>query len=75
MEGIVYVLRRACQWKALPPEFGPPGSAQEGFQEWELAGVCDRLLVERLPVSDGEEGIRWERQALDGAMTKARSGG
>src|SRR5574342_226300 len=39
-EGIVYVLRTGCQWKALPKErFGRPSAIHKYFLQWEKAGV------------------------------------
>jgi putative transposase len=39
-EGIVYVLRTGCQWKALPKEvYGSPSSVHAYFRQWEQAGV------------------------------------
>jgi transposase len=32
LDGIFYVLRTGCQWKALPPEFGSGSSAHRYFQ-------------------------------------------
>lgn len=35
-EGIVYVLRTGCQWKALPKEeFGSASAVQKYFLSWE----------------------------------------
>ena len=33
VNGILYVLRTGCQWKAMPTQFGS-GSAIHDFQEW-----------------------------------------
>lgn len=32
MDGVFYVLRTGCQWKALPPEFGSASAVHEYFQ-------------------------------------------
>lgn len=38
-EGIVYVLRTGCQWKALPAErYGSSSAVHARFLEWEKAG-------------------------------------
>lgn len=71
-EGIVYVLRTGCQWKALPEEqFGSASSIHKYFQEWKRAGVFVRLWRKGLAEYDELEGIAWAWQSIDGAMIKA----
>lgn len=71
-EGIVYVLRTGCQWKALPKErFGSPSSIHAYFQKWEKAGFFLELWQAGLAEYDEMEGIAWHWQSIDGAMTKA----
>ena len=43
MDGIFYVLRTGCQWKALPPEFGSGSAVHAYFQEWTRLGFFRRL--------------------------------
>lgn len=71
-EGIVYVLRTGCQWKALPKErFGSSSSIHDYFQRWEQAGVFLKLWQAGLAEYDEMEGISWRWQSIDGAMNKA----
>lgn len=71
-EGIVYVLRTGCQWKALPKErFGSPSSVHAYFQQWERQGVFLRIWQAGLAEYDEMEGISWRWQSIDGAMNKA----
>ena len=57
-EGIVYVLRTGCQWKALPAErFGSASAVHKRFLEWEEAGVFDALWRSGLAEYDQMEGI------------------
>lgn len=71
-EGIMYVLRTGCQWKALPKErFGSPSSVHAYFQKWEQAGVFLRMWQAGLAEYDAMEGISWRWQSIDGAMNKA----
>lgn len=43
-EGIVYVLRTGCQWKALRGErFGSASAVHKRFLEWEQAGFLEAL--------------------------------
>ena len=43
MDGIFYVLRTGCQWKAVPPEFGSGSSLHRYFQAWAQRGVFQEL--------------------------------
>src|SRR5664279_2159137 len=71
-EGIVYVLRTGCQWKALPEErFGSASAIHARFLEWEKAGVFEALWRLGLAEYDECEGIAWRWQSIDGAMMKA----
>jgi transposase len=71
-EGIVYVLRTGCQWKALPQaQFGSPSSIHKYFLAWKQAGVFVRLWRKGLAEYDECEGIAWAWQSIDGALVKA----
>ena len=75
MDGIYYVQRTGCQWKALPRCFGAASTVHLRFQQWQAAGVFERLWQEGLTEYDNRHGMDWEWQAMDGAMTKAPLGG
>lgn len=75
LDGIFYVLRTGCQWKAAPPEFGSGSSLHRYFQRWVKRGVFAKLWRIALEEYDDLKGIQWEWQSLDGAMTKAPLGG
>ena len=71
-EGIVYVLRTGCQWKALPEEqFGSASSIHKYFRAWKRQKVFVRLWRKGLAEYDELEGIAWAWQSIDGAMVKA----
>ena len=71
-EGIVFVLRTGCQWKALPKsEFGSASSIHKYFLEWKRQGVFTRPWRKGLAEYDEMEGIAWRWQSIDGAMVKA----
>ena len=71
-EGIVYVLRTGCQWKALPAErYGSASAVHARFLEWEKAGVFEALWQSGLAEHDEFEGIAWRWQSIDGPMMKA----
>jgi len=75
MDGIFYVLRTGCQWKAVPQEFGSGSTIHRYFQSWTNDGVFHRLWAARLRHYDERRGIAWRWQCLDGAQTKAPLGG
>jgi transposase len=75
LDGIFYVLRTGCQWKAVPTEFGSGSSVHRYFQELVKRGIFGELWKVALEEYDKLEGIQWEWQSIDGAMTKAPLGG
>lgn len=74
-DGIFYVLRTGCQWKAAPSEYGSGSSLHRYFQEWQAAGVFRELWKAALWEYDERKGIQWNWQSVDGAMTKSPLGG
>jgi transposase len=71
-EGIVYVLRTGCQWKALPKErFGSASAIHARFLEWEQAGLFEGIWEAGLAQYDDLQGIAWRWQSIDGATMKA----
>lgn len=76
LNGIFFVLRTGCQWKALDATDICPGStAHDRFQEWVKAGVFQRLWQAGLLAYDQVKGLNWSWLSMDGAMTKAPLGG
>ncbi len=76
LNGIFFVLRTGCQWKALDATGICKGStAHSRFQEWEQAGFYARLWEAALHDYDELKGLDWQWLALDGAMNKAPLGG
>ena len=70
-EGIVYVLRTGCQWKALPKHFGSASAIHTRFLQWEKAGFFENLWKTGLAEYDDLHGVAWRWQSIDGAMLKA----
>lgn len=75
IDGIFFVLRTGCQWKALPRCYGSSSVAHRYFQEWVSLGVFARLWKLCLEEYDQRRGIQWTWQSVDGALTKAPLGG
>ena len=74
-DGIFYVLRTGCQWKAAPRAFGSGSSLHDYYQQWTHRGVFRQLWHMALLEYDDLKGIQWDFQSIDGAMTKAPLGG
>jgi transposase len=43
LDGIFYVLRTSCQWKAAPPEFGSGSSLHRYFTRFTKRGLFKKL--------------------------------
>jgi len=75
MNGIFFVARTGCQWKALPRSLGKKSTVHDRFQEWRKAGVFEEMWRRSLLDYDSMKGIDWEWQSMDTTMTKAPLGG
>lgn len=75
-DGILYVLRTGCQWRALPRDVYAPKSTVWGRVKQRVeAGVFQQAWLLVLGYYDLQCGIDWKWQALDGVITKAPLGG
>jgi putative transposase len=75
-DGIIYLLRTGCQWRAIPrAEFAPKSTLWGRFKQWVEVGVFEQAWALVLNYYDLELGIDWKWQALDGVITKAPLGG
>lgn len=58
VNGILYVLRTGCQWRAVPHDLPPWGTVWWSFRRWRDDGVWERIntvLRERVRVRRGRE--------------------
>jgi len=74
-DGIYFVMRTGCPWKAAPKEYGSGSSLHRYFQTWCNRGVFGKLWKQGLVEYDRRRGIGWRWQTLDTAMNKAPLGG
>lgn len=74
-DGIYFVLRTGCPWKAVPASLGSGSSLHRYFQLWEKRGVFRRLWKQGVLEYDRRRGIAWRWQSLDTALNKAPLGG
>jgi transposase len=73
MDGIFFMLRTGCQWRALDAtEICNGSTAHRRFQEWRRAGFFEALWEQALHDYDNDVGIDWSWLSIDGAMGKAR---
>ena len=75
LDGILYVLRTGCQWKAVPKESGSGSTCHKRFQEWERTRVFEKVWAKLLARYDELRRIQWRFQSLDSATVKAPLGG
>lgn len=75
IDGIFYVLRTGCQWKAAPVEFGSRSRLHRYFKSLVAKRIFAQLWGMALEEYDELQSIQWEWQSIDGAMTKAPLGG
>lgn len=76
LDGILFVLRTGCQWKALSATgICPASTAHDRFQEWVASGVFLKFWTAGLRGYDELKGIDWAWLSMDGAITKAPLGG
>ena len=75
LNGILYVLRTGCQWKAVPKKYGSGSTCHKRFQEWVRAGVFRQLWEKLLDQYDEMKGIDWAWQIVDTAIVPAPLGG
>jgi transposase len=73
LDGIFFVLRTGCQWRALDAtEICDGSTAHRRFQEWQRAGFFDALWQQALRDYDADVGVDWAWLSIDGAMGKVR---
>ena len=75
LDGVLYVLRTGCQWKAVPREFGAGSTVHRRFQRWVDAGCFAAIWQRLLQHYDLDVGLDWRWQSADASLHKAPLGG
>ena len=76
MDAIFHILRTGAQWNSLnATSICSSSTAHRRFQEWQAAGVFEKLWMYGLEAYEELEGLDWSWMSMDGAMTKAPLGG
>ncbi len=73
-DGLIWLARTGAQWSQLPREFGPKSTVHERFSEWIVSGALPRAWAVLVQTYDGEIGLDWTWQAIDGCLVKAPFG-
>ena len=72
MDGIFFVLKTGCPWKALDVTGICPGTiAHRRFQQWRRAGVFKAFWKKELRKYDSAKGIDWRWLSLDASTVKS----
>jgi transposase len=72
LEAILYVRRTGCAWADLPAELGDEATAHRRWQEWQAAGLWERIAAIAQVAPPAVKGH--ERTARTGAWTPPESG-
>ena len=77
LAGIVFVLKYAIPWRAVPRELGCGSgmTLRRRLAEWRDAGVWSALHAALLARLNGADRLDWSRAAVDSARVKAPLGG
>jgi transposase len=75
VNGVLYVLRTGCQWKAVPGQYGSGSTVHRRFQEWTQAGIFDAIVQMVLKWYDRVRGVAWKWQSGDTKLLPAPLGG
>lgn len=76
LQGILFVLHTGIAWTHLPQElgFGSGVTCWRRLDEWQQAGVWDRLHVELLSRLRAAGEIEWSRAIVDSSQIQAKKG-
>ena len=71
-DGMLYALESGCPWHLLPPQFGPPGTAEKRFRRWAADGVLRRAYAALYPPEALAKG---RTIIIDGSFAKLHADG
>jgi transposase len=76
LQGILFVLYTGIAWRHLPPElgFGGGSTCYRRMDEWQQAGVWERLHEVLLSELHKTGEIEWSRAVADGSHVQAKKG-
>ena len=76
LQGILFVLHTGIAWRHLPPElgFGGGSTCYRRLDEWQRAGVWERLHALLLSELQAAGAIEWSRAVADASHVQAKKG-
>jgi len=74
LDGVLYVLRTGCQWKAVPAEYGS-GRRCTAIPAWVARGCWEAMWRLLLQYYDAAESLEWTWQSADASLHKGRWAG
>jgi transposase len=76
LQGILFVLYTGIAWRHLPLElgFGSGATCRRRLDEWQGAGVWDKLHALLLAQLQQAGEIEWSRAVVDGSHIQAKKG-
>ena len=75
VDGIYFVVRTGCQWKAVPDYYPPPSTLHRHFQQWSSCDILKDFWEGTIETFDQIIGLDVSNQYVDGCITKAPYGG
>lgn len=75
LNGILWILRTGAQWAELPGRYPPYQTCHRRFQQWQRAGVMDRLLEALARDLEQRGKINLDECFVDGSFSAAKKGG
>ena len=75
LNGILWILRTGAQWAELPRRYPPYQTCHRCFQQWQRAGVLDRLLAALARDLEQRGQIKLDEGFVDGRFSAAKKGG
>ena len=76
LQGILFVLHTGIAWRHLPPElgFGSGSTCYRRLDEWQKAGVWERLHALLLSELRAAGELEWSRAVADSSHVQAKKG-
>ena len=75
LNGILWILRTGAQWAELPHRYPPYQTCHRRFQQWQRAGVMERLLEALAKDLEQRGQINLDECFVDGSFSAAKKGG
>jgi transposase len=75
LDGIIFRLRKGCQWNQIPHVYGDDSTIHRCYQHWREIGHFEKIWASLVEECDEPKDVNWELQAADAALGKALLGG